>query len=445
MESSGVTRREVIAGAFGFAVAGRAEARSPQTETENTLETAERRQVIHKQMVERWFEPQPDCEGKTGEEMLSELETTMGEWIVIFKHLNQIDDALHSTMTLQDRQPDDSVWSEPTGPAAGLEQLYNKYWNAETFAVERQQPKQVAIENADLVGFSSQEEYQEFFADGEFVPRGWLSAIKKIQLAEKSLSSIFVGPIKGQSVHTPADFMHKESQRVLRLGGFTAMNGQQLLETRLGEIYHEINHANDWDTGHYPADLKIKTYWRVVQRMQQPDNGGTSLTTETYHQPNASGYERWRNAMEYWAEISTQYFQNTPLAPEDQKIVKTVVDATDPDYDPNYIAPRIEAMAIAHTVKQLDVLVMNESIRIMEPDKRRKFEEAWAQYKTTLATTPRDADVYNQSRIVEQFCEVMKQQLPEHSEDRVNHIFRLEEYLRSYDELIAKSQAGITN
>lgn len=428
MESRGVTRREVIAGALGFAVAGRAEAGSPHVETENTLEASERRQAIHKQMVERWFEPQPDCEGKTGEEMLFELEKTMGEWIVIFKHLNQIDDALHSTMTLQGRQPDDSVWSDPTGPAATLERLYNKYWNAETFAVERQQPKQIAIENADVVGFTSQEEYQDFFADGKFVPKGWLHPIKKIKLSEKSLSSVFVGPIQGQSVHTPADFMHKESQRVVKLGGFTAMNGQQLLETRLGEIYHEINHANDWDTGHYPADVKIKTYWRVVQRMQQPDNGGTSLKTKTYHQQNASGYERWRNAMEYWAEISTQYCQNSPLAPEDRQIVQAVVDATDPDFDPKHIAPRIEMMALEHTIQQLDVLVMNESIGIMEPDKRRKFEEAWAQYKIAVAS--------DHGRVLEQFSEIMKRQLPEHSDDRINHVFKLQEYLRSYDKLI---------
>lgn len=167
MEPRGITRREALVGAFGFAVAGRAEARSPRAETENTLETAERRQAIHAHMVERWFEPQPDCEGKTGEEMLSELEKTMGEWIVIFKHLNQIDDALHSTMTLQGRQPDDSVWSDPTGPAARLEQLYNKYWNADTFLAERQQPKQVVIENADFIGFEDEADYQEFFADGD--------------------------------------------------------------------------------------------------------------------------------------------------------------------------------------------------------------------------------------------------------------------------------------
>lgn len=257
---------------------------------------------------------------------------------------------------------------------------------------------------------------------------------------DRLLSSVFVGRIVGQSVHTPADFMHKESKRVLKFSGRTAFNDRFLLKSRIGDIYHEIAHANDWDTGHYPADLKIKTYWQVVQRMQQPDNGGTSLMTKTYHQQNTSGYERWRNAMEYWAEISSQYCQDTPLAAEDQQIVQTVIDATDPEYDPKHIAPRIEAMAITHSLKQLDALVQNESLSIMEPDKRRKFEEAWEQYKITRTTTPRDTDTYNYSRIIEQFSEVMKQQLPEHSVDRINHVFRIEDYLRSYDELVANKK-----
>ncbi len=439
MEPRGITRREALVGALGLVVAGRAEAKPPQPEDdtsieatlEHSLETAHRRQAIHAHMVERWFEPQADCEGKTGEEMLSDLEKSMGEWIVIFKHLNQIDRALHCTLVLQDAQPDDGVWSDPSGPAATLELLYNKYWNAETFVVERQQPKQIAIENADLVGFSSQEEYQDFFADGEFVPKGWLSSIKNIQFFKKPLSSVFVGPIKGQSVHTPADFMHKESVREVKLGGFTAMNGQQLLETRLSEIYHEINHANDWDTGHYPADLKIKTYWRVVQRMQQTDNGGTSLMTKTHRQQTASGYERWRNAMEYWAEVSTQYLQNKPLAPEDTQIVEAVVRATDSDYDPAQVAPRVEVMAISHSLKHLDRLVMNTSEVIMEANKREAFEEAWAQYKIAATST--------ETGVTKQLSEFMLQQLPNRSTDKINHSFALQEYLRAYDTLIDKS------
>lgn len=443
MERRSLTRREFIAGAvMGLAAAsiGRVEAKSKKpdqtTTPEINLETAHRRQAIHAHMTERWFTPQTDCDGKSHADMLSELHKTMGEWIRIFKHLNKIEQALACTTNLQNLPPNDPAWAQASGPAAELEALYHSYWDADTFATERRQPEPIHIENADYVGFRDETHYREFFTDGQFVPKGWLQPVKKMVFTDYLLNSIIAGRISGQSVPTLDGFLHKESKRELKLSGRTAFNGRFLLQDKIDDIYHEIAHANDWDTGHYPADLKIKTYWKVVQRMQLPQQGGTSVRTRAYHHENASRYDRWRNAMEYWAEISKDYCQNKKLAPEDQAIVEAVVRSSDPDYDPKKIAPQVDTAVMHISLSQLEQLIVSETIIIKTPEQRQAFQDLWQQYKALHQTST----TYEATKKMEKYVEQMMQQFPPDAAGQFDRQRRIEGYLINYRALTTPIQ-----
>lgn len=329
--SRGINRREFLAGALGLAVTSEALASS-----EHTAELAERRRQVFERLQRLWQEPQPDCEGKSPAVMLRDIETTLGEWAAVFKHVNHVGQVEQLMTRLGRVAETDPVWSATNGPAAQLEELHDRYWNPATFVAERQTARPLRLERPELLGFADDTAAEEFFSDGEFVPRGWLQPVQALIPVDKPMRSPFTGTrhIEGKSVHTPATLMAKAAERVIHLRAETdSIDPRYSLKEQVPFLYHEIAHANDWDTGHYPADLKIKTYWKVLQRLQTEKHSGTSLLTRVHNHERASHYERWRAGMEYWAEIATQYCANEQLADEDFAIVDAVVRTGDPSFD----------------------------------------------------------------------------------------------------------------
>ncbi len=284
----------------------------------------------------------------------------MGAWSQVFFSQNKILDALRLVENLNAYTPDDPRWTTQHGTAEHVERLYMKYWDHA--AVERLQHglPPMAVEQPELLCFTSEAQLKDFFAEGRFFPRGWLRpTVKRIRFTKDKPISPFQSNAVGYAVPDANSFFSPEGRRNITLQGTSSYAGDHLLPAVLPKLYHEIAHANDWDTGNYPADTKIDFYWRTIQRATATDRD-SAMNHDSFLNPPRNDYERWRGIMEYWADIAEKYMTNQKLADADAALVRECIAMSDQTFNPQRVYPEARTEARRITVAYLEQIVENE-------------------------------------------------------------------------------------
>lgn len=287
-------------------------------------EQVERRQQYYESVQARLQHPIEAADGKTVTELTNELKQELGPWFAVFGSLNNLRECKSLLDALAHFGPRQAVWQAQHGPAAQFEILYEQLWSP-----EREQ-RLVAAEHTPVLHHVPAA-VEPVFAPGQCFPRGWLSSVSDVQWYERGLRSPFVRrrAVDGMALPNPTAFVSERKDRTIRLG----MRSSMLPERKAGVIFHEVAHANDWDTGAYPVDFKIQLYWQTLQQCRIAYEQAEHFVTPRKFSA-LSPFERWRAVMEYWADEATNYYAGQTSSPSMRQVIEQTVARTDQAFVP---------------------------------------------------------------------------------------------------------------
>lgn len=153
-------------------------------------------------------------------------------------------------------------------------------------------------------------------------PKGW---VERTDLGWKEKGTP-MNPEYGMEEGLEAAGQHDGRLRRLELYG-------KLGDSFQGVLSHEIAHGNDWRTSlSMNAAQKADLLLDIGKRLQSEDRFKSSYV-EGINSVD-KGAEFYNKAVEYWAEISEQFFTDpTQLPAEDFAIVARVISYSDPQFD----------------------------------------------------------------------------------------------------------------
>lgn len=331
------SRREFLAGLGAALVMPK----SAEASESHEHERAALRQEQFDLLMADWSEPQERLEGHSLSELCSDLRDQFGPWFVVFAKLNELHH-MQELLTHLSRLPrNHPSWSSDRGPAADFEALYDRLWSGVTEKEKAQNettPKLTEVPDP----------LKEMFESPDVLPQGFRAPVKEVVWHDGRLHSPFMprgGAVDGMSLPTPESFFSERKMRRIHVG----IPSYESADRKMEVIFHEFAHANDWDTGDYPADYKIYLYWKVTQLARERREKDTQHVNMLRPFSELSFYERWREVMECWPTMATQYFMGEELLPEERSVIASTIARIDPEF--NSAQSRARGIALLQATK----------------------------------------------------------------------------------------------
>lgn len=375
----GLNRREFLFGLAGAVIAGAdtLEALGKTSETE-LRERAEKRKAIYREMESKIQERQL-------EKKVQEIRDFVGVFAGEFLLQNDVPSLFRVMHTLSECAENDPLWSAESGAAAQLENHYETRWSQQTFDQLKQAQPEMKIEHPQRLGFASQQEAEEFFAEGRFFPTGWLRPeVRSMRWVDGFPFSPVEQGATAYALPEVRNFFVPHGRRNITYAGKTAFGDDFLLRGQLDEIYHETAHANDWNTGKYPNDFKIEWYHTMIQRVQAADRD-VNGHHEAYLRSPHSSFRNWRAVTEYWANICQKYFTDQErLLVADRGLVESVIRKSDARFDPQTNKREVTAVARRVSMRHIQEMMSREIHRTKDARVRESAMGFWKEIQSRV-------------------------------------------------------------